>query len=61
MDLQRSGGFIKTQNNGFYIALSSPLLDHEVGDVGGGLTEPEVKTWQLKAIVTIRTLTGKYH
>lgn len=54
MDLQRSGGFIKTENNGFYKALSIPLLGHEVGDVGGGLTEPEVKIWQLKA-VTVRT------
>lgn len=44
MDVQGSGGVIKTENNDFYKTLSIPLLGHEVGDMGGGLTEPEVKT-----------------
>lgn len=51
MDLQRSKGFIKTYNNGFYITLSITLLGHEVDEVGGRLPELQVKIWQLKTVI----------
>lgn len=52
MDLQRSGVFIKTYNNGFYItSLNITPLGYEVDEVGGRLPEPEVKIRQLKTII----------
>jgi len=40
MDVQRSGSFIKTHNNGFHMTLFITLVGHEVGEVGDRTLEP---------------------